>query len=67
MSFKLNLILFSLFERAKIRIISIAHQKIAFLWKNNSLVCSCLFVWECLILRSNFAVEFFDRKTSNQF
>ena len=57
--------LFSVFERAKVQIISIASEKMLFFVKNNSLICSCLFDGECLILRQNFAVGFFDSKICN--
>ena len=43
--------LFSVFERAKVQIISIASKKMLFFVKNNSLICSCLFDGECPILR----------------
>ena len=58
--------MFSVFERAKVQIISIASKKMLFFVKNNSLICSCLFDGECLILRANFAVNYFDHKISNQ-
>ena len=57
--------MFSVFERAKVQIISIASKKMLFFVKNNSLICSCLFDGECLFLRSNFAVGFFNRKIGN--
>ena len=44
---------FFCFERAKVQIISIDGKKICIFVKNNSLVCSCLFVWEYLFLRPN--------------
>ena len=58
--------LFSVFERAKVQIISIASEKMLFFVKNNSLICSCLFDGECLFLRSNFAIEFFNCKIGNR-
>jgi len=47
--------LFSVFERAKVQIISIGSQKMLFFVKkseNNSLILVCLFKEEYLILRS---------------
>jgi hypothetical protein len=46
--------LFAAFEAAKIRIISMSGKKKWFYAKNNSLVCSCLFGRECLILQPKF-------------
>jgi len=57
--------MFSVFERAKVQIISIASKKMLFFVKKNSLICSCLFDGECLILQSNFAIEFFNCKIDN--
>jgi len=42
---------FLCFEPAKLQIISMSGKKKWFYAKNNSLVCSCLFGRECLILR----------------
>jgi len=44
---------FLCFEAAKLQIISMSGEKMCFFAKNNSLVYSCLFVWECLILQPN--------------
>ena len=57
--------MFSVFERAKVQIISIASKKMLFFVKKNSLICICLFDGECLILQSNFAIEFFNCKIGN--
>lgn len=43
--------LISVFERAKVQIISIGRQKNVIFIKNNSLNKSCLFNGECLILQ----------------
>ena len=54
--------LISLFERAKVQIISITLEKMCFFAKKIFFYKGCLFVAECLILRPNFAVKNFDHK-----
>jgi len=44
------------FEAAKLQIISMGGKKKWFYAKNNSLVCSCLFGRECLILRPDLMI-----------
>ena len=55
--FVIDLMFFSIFEPAKIQIISMCDEKSCFFAKNISLCISCLFVLEYLFLPSDFSMK----------